>query len=189
MDNELKQMQETCVSSELIFDGRVVHLYKDDILLPDGRSAMREYVRHIGAVCVIPLFADGTVACVRQYRYPQAEILTEIPAGKLDSKTEDRASAALRELREETGCRCGKLTHLGKLYTSPAILDEVIDMYLAEDLIEGETDFDDDEFLSTVRIPLSTLVDMVLAGEIPDAKTQIAVLRVNEMLRRRGTPC
>lgn len=189
MDKELERMKETCVSSELIFDGRVVHLYRDEILLPDGKPAFREYVRHIGAVCVLPLFADGTVACVRQYRYPEAEILTEIPAGKLDSKTEDRAAAALRELREETGCRCGKLTHLGKLYTSPAILDEVIDMYLAEDLTEGNTDFDDDEFLAPVRIPLSTLKEMVLAGEIPDAKTQIAVLRVSEMLKRREAQC
>lgn len=183
---ELERMEETCTSSELIFDGRVIRLFKDEIRLPDGRPAMREYMRHIGAVCVLPLFADGTVACVRQYRYPQAEVLTEIPAGKLDCRDEDRAEAALRELREETGCRCRKLTHLGKIYTSPAILDEVIDMYLAEDLEEGETDFDDDEFLAPVRIPLATLVDMVMAGEIPDGKTQAAVMRVNELLRRRA---
>ena len=186
---EYERMRETCVSSEFLFDGRVVHLYRDQISLPDGRPAMREYVRHIGAVCVLPLFADGTVACVRQYRYPCAEILTEIPAGKLDSRDEDRAEAALRELREETGCRCGKLTHLGRIYTSPAILDEVIEMYLAEELTEGETDLDEDEFLSTVRIPLSQLVDMVMAGEIPDAKTQAAVMRVSEILRRRQESC
>lgn len=186
MNREYEQMKETCETSQLIFDGQVIHLYKDEIRLPDGRPAMREYMRHIGAVCVLPLFADGTVACVRQYRYPQAEVLTEIPAGKLDSKTEDRAEAALRELREETGCRCGKLTHLGRFYSSPAILDEVIDMYLAEDLIEGETDFDEDEFLAPVRLPLDTLVDMVMAGEIPDGKTQVAVMRVKELLRRRS---
>lgn len=182
---ELEQMKETCVSSELIFDGKVVHLYVDQISLPDGRPAMREFVRHIGAVCVLPLFEDGTVACVRQYRYPNAEVLTEIPAGKLDYKEEDRAQAALRELREETGCVCKRLTHLGKLYTSPAILDEVIDMYLAEELTQGETDFDDDEFLAPVRVPLATLVDEVMAGRIPDAKTQVAVMRVWELLRRR----
>ena len=186
MNDELKQMRETCKSSELIFDGKVMHLYLDQVELPNGASATREYARHIGAVCVLPLFADGTVACVRQYRYPHAEILTEIPAGKLDSREEDHAEAALRELREETGCRCGKLTHLGTIYTSPAILDEKIDMYLAEDLTEGETDFDDDEFLSTVRIPLSDLVDDVMAGKIPDVKTQAAALRVGELLRRRA---
>ena len=186
MNDELQRMEETCVDSRLIFDGKVMHLYHDQIRLPDGNTAYREYARHIGAVCVLPLFADGTVACVRQYRYPHGEILTEIPAGKLDRKEEDHAEAALRELREETGCTCGKLTHLGKIYTSPAILDEVIDMYLAEELSEGETDLDEDEFLAPVRIPLKDLVDDVMAGRIPDVKTQAAALRVWELLRRRA---
>ena len=185
MNDEMKRMGETCLQSDLIFDGRVMHLYYDRVKLPNGAEASREYARHIGAVCVLPLFADGTVACVRQFRYPHGEILTEIPAGKLDSKQEDHAEAALRELREETGCTCGRLTHLGKIYTSPAILDEVIDMYLAEELVEGETDFDEDEFLAPVRIPLKDLVDDVMAGKIPDVKTQAAALRVWELLRRR----
>ena len=186
MNEEMERMRETCLQSELIFDGRVMHLYYDRVELPNGMEVSREYARHIGAVCVLPLFADGTVACVRQYRYPHGEILTEIPAGKLDSKQEDHAQAALRELREETGCTCKKLTHLGKIYTSPAILDETIDMYLAEDLTEGETDFDEDEFLAPVRIPLKDLVDDVMAGKIPDVKTQAAALRVWELLRRRA---
>jgi ADP-ribose pyrophosphatase len=92
----------------------------------------------------------------------------------------------LRELSEETGAHCKNLTYLGKYYGSPAILDECIDMFLAEDLTMGELNLDDDEFLDLVKIPLSTLVEMVLAGEIPDGKTQVAVLRVNEILRRRG---
>ena len=194
MNNHDEVLKETGVSSELIFDGKVVHLYLDHILLPDGKPATREYLRHVGAVAVLPLFEDGSVACVRQYRYPHAEVLTEIPAGKLESKTEDHAQAALRELREETGCSCGRLTHLGRFYSSPAILDECIDLYLAEDLQQGETHPDDDEFLEPVRIPLERLVDMVLAGEIPDGKTQAAVLWGNELLRRRKpkagqTPC
>lgn len=184
--DENAALREECVASKLIFDGRVVHLYVDRVRLPDGREAEREYMRHIGAVCVLPLDRDGTVHCVRQYRYPHAEVLLEIPAGKLDSRTEDRAAAAVRELREETGFRCGKLTFLGNIYTSPAILDEVIGLYLAEDLTPGETQFDDDEFLAPVGIPLERLVDSVMAGEIPDAKTQLAVMRVAELLRRRN---
>ena len=184
--DENATLREECVASKLIFDGRVVHLYVDRVRLPDGREAEREYMRHIGAVCVLPLDRDGTVHCVRQYRYPHAEVLLEIPAGKLDSRTEDRAAAAVRELREETGFRCGKLTFLGNIYTSPAILDEVIGLYLAEDLTPGETQFDDDEFLAPVGIPLERLVDSVMAGEIPDAKTQLAVMRVAELLRRRN---
>ena len=179
-------LREECVSSRLIFDGRVVQLDVDRVRLPDGREAEREYMRHIGAVCVLPLDRDGVVHCVRQYRYPHGEVLLEIPAGKLDSKTEDRASAALRELQEETGYRCGRLTFLGNIYTSPAILDEVIGLYLAEELTPGETHFDEDEFLAPVAVPLEELADRVMRGEIPDAKTQLAVLRVRELLRRRG---
>ena len=185
MNSEEQFLREERMASRLIFDGRVVHLYVDRVRLPDGKEAEREYMRHIGAVCVLPLDRDGVVHCVRQYRYPHAEVLLEIPAGKLDSKTEDRASAALRELREETGFRCGKLTFLGNIYTSPAILDEVIGLYLAEDLVPGDTHPDEDEFLAPVGIPLEQLVDDVMAGGIPDAKTQLAVMRVAELLRRR----
>lgn len=184
-EQEWKQMKEEQTGTELIFDGKVVHLYRDTVRLPNGAEGTREYVRHIGAVCVLPMDEDGNVYCVRQYRYPFAEILTEIPAGKLDRKTEDRSAAALRELREETGFRCGKLTELGDFYSSPAILDERITMYLAEDLTPGETQFDDDEFLSTVRIPLAELTDMVQEGKIPDGKTQAAVMRVADLVRRR----
>lgn len=185
MNTEEQFLREERMASRLIFDGRVVHLYVDRVRLPDGKEAEREYMRHIGAVCVLPLDRDGVVHCVRQYRYPHAEVLLEIPAGKLDSKTEDRASAALRELREETGFRCGKLTFLGNIYTSPAILDEVIGLYLAEDLVPGDTHPDEDEFLALVGVPLEQLVDDVMAGRIPDAKTQLAVMRVAELLRRR----
>ena len=186
MNRKAECLKETGVSSELIFDGHVVHLYVDQIRLPDGKPAVREYIRHIGAVAVLPLFEDGTVACVKQYRYPHAEILTEIPAGKLDSKVENHEQAALRELREETGCRCGRLTYLGKFYSSPAILDEVIDLYLAEDLHVGETQYDEDEFLAPARIPLAQLVDLVMTGELPDGKTQAAVMRVWELMHRRA---
>ena len=179
---------EHCVSSELIYDGKVVHLYVDRIKLPNGAPSTREYCRHIGAVAVLPLTDEGEVICVRQYRYAHGYMMTEIPAGKLDSRNEDHVEAALRELREETGARCEKLTHLGLYRSTPAILDEKIDLYLAEGLTFGETDPDEDEFLEIVRYPLATLVDMVLAGEITDGKTQVAILQTNEILRRRKQP-
>ena len=188
MTNETsnQNLQEECLSSKLVYDGQVVHLYVDQVRLPDGAPSIREYVRHIGAVAVLPLTDEGEVICVRQYRYAHGCLLTEIPAGKLDSKTEDHVEAALRELREETGARCEKLTYLGLYRSTPAILDEKIDLYLAEGLTFGENDLDDDEFLESFRVPLSVLVDQVLAGEITDGKTQVAVLKTNEILRRRA---
>lgn len=185
MMNDQSRLFERELSSKLIFDGKVVHLYVDEVELPDGAIATREYVKHIGAVAVLPLTDDDEVICVRQYRHAHRCILTEIPAGKLDSKEEDHVEAALRELREETGARCERLTYLGLFRSTPAILDEKIDLYLAEGLTFGETDPDEDEFLETVRIPLATLVDRVLAGEITDGKTQVAILKTNELLRRR----
>lgn len=172
MDYTEKQLH-----SELVFDGKVLHLYKDDILLPDGKTGYREYCKHVGAVCIVPLTDDGCVICVKQYRYAHRKMVLEIPAGKLDAPDEDPAAAALRELREETGACCGKLTYLGPLYTTPALIDEVIHMYVAEQLTFGETDFDEDEFIEVERIPLFELVDRICRGEVPDSKTQAAVLR------------
>ena len=153
--------------------------------LPNGRIATRELIRHKGAVAVVPLFPDGTVAVEEQFRFAVGRILIEIPAGKLDTPDEDRREAALRELREETGLIAGKLTCLGDYFGSPAIVDERITLYLATDLTKGERSLDDDEFLSVRRIPLDDLADAILAGKIPDGKTQAALTRVL-LMRERG---
>ncbi len=183
--NDISAFEEKTVSSELIYDGKVIRVFKDSISLPDGKIATREYNRHIGAVCVIPITDNGDVICVRQYRYAVGEMLLEIPAGKLDAKDEDPYDAVRRELREETGAVSGKITYLGKYLGSPAILDECIHMYLAEDLTFGDTDPDDDEFIETVRLPLQELVEMVMKGEIKDGKTQIAALRAYNMIYKK----
>ena len=173
-------------SSELIFDGKVVHLYKDSITLPNGVPSTREYIKHVGAVCVVALTDECEVICVKQYRYPFSSVLLEIPAGKLNYKEEDPTEAALRELREETGAICKDMTYLGAYFSSPAILDEKIHIFLAEGLEFGMTDPDDDEFIETVKIPLDTLVEMIMRGEVPDGKTQAAVMRVAYLLEKRN---
>ncbi len=178
----LEAIEEKQLSSENIFDGRVLHIRRDKVSLPDGNTSVREYCHHNGAVCVIPVTDKGEVICVRQYRYAMHEPMLEIPAGKLDYIGEDPAAAAMRELREETGALAGKLTPMGIYYGSPAILDEKIHMYLATSLSFGETELDSDEFLEAVRIPLNELVGEVLAGRIPDGKTQVAALRAYLML-------
>ncbi len=178
-------LTETCISSEEIFKGVVVHLYKDRVRLANGEESVREVLRDCRAVCVIPIDSDGNVTVVKQYRYAHSKVLTEIPAGKLDAG-EDYLQAAKRELFEETGITAGKYIFLGEIYTTPAFVDEVIYMYLATELTEsGEQHLDRDEFLNVEKIPLDTLVDMTLSGQIRDAKTQAAVLKA-AAIRDRG---
>ena len=172
-----ESMEEKTISTKTIFDGKVIHLHLDDIRLPDGNVGFREYCTHNGAVCVIPITSDNEVICVRQYRYAIRKPLLEIPAGKLDTKDENPDKAVRRELREETGARSDNSTFLGLYYGSPALINEKIYMYMAQDLSFGETDLDDDEFLEVIKIPLEKMVEMVLSGEIEDGKTQSAVLR------------
>ena len=170
-------LTEKKISSERIFDGKVLHVCVDRVQLPNGEEGVREIVLHRGAVAVIPVTNNEEVVCVRQYRYVHGQVLLEIPAGKLEPGETDRPAAALRELREETGARCETLTYIGDFIPSPAILGEVISMYIAEGLEIGERSLDDDEFLDVEVIPLNDLYSMVLSGEIKDAKTQVAVLK------------
>ena len=171
-------------SSKSIFEGKILHVKLDTVQLPNGAEATREIIRHVGAVCVLPLTADGKVVVERQFRYPMNEVITEIPAGKLDSPDEDPFEAIKRELREETGATADKWTCLGPFYPAAAYSDERIWMYLAEDLHFGQQDLDKDEFLDVELVPLETLVEQVMAGQIPDAKTQTAVMRVWAMKNR-----
>ncbi len=173
------------IDGETVFSGTVLEMTVDRVRLPNGEESRREVARHKGAVAVLPLTVSGDVVIEEQYRYAHDRILFEIPAGKLEITDRDPAEAALRELREETGYRAERLIPLGVYIPSPAILTERIHLYLATGLRQGERELDADEFLTVRHIPLDTLVEMVLAGEIPDGKTQIAVLRA-QMMRDRN---
>lgn len=185
---EFENLQETKLSSQPIFDGDVLHIYKDTVRLLNGKTSTREYTVHHGAVCILPLLENGDVLLERQFRYAMSEVLTEIPAGKLDYIGEDPHEAALRELREETGAVASELIPLGPFYPTCAYSTEVIHMFLARGLTFGERDLDEDEFLNVFRLPLRELVEKVLNGEIPDAKTQAAALRVWCMLKEGKLP-
>ncbi len=177
---ELKEKQ---LKSEQIYKGAIINLFLDDISLPDGNTAKREYVRHPGGICVVPVTDEGEIMLVRQYRYPYGEEVIEIPAGKRDSADEDPLEGGKRELKEELGITAEKFISLGTFYPTPGYTDEVIYMYAAFGLTFGETDPDEDEFVLPEKIKLEKLVDMIMAGEIPDGKTQAAVLKVAHLLK------
>ena len=170
------ELTEKTLSSEMIFDGRVIHVHRDAIQLPNGETAIREVVDHHGGVCILALDDENRALIVSQFRYPYKEVVREVPAGKLE-RGEDPREAAIRELKEETGAVAGDFRFLGELYPSPGYCGEIIRMYLARELTFGETKLDEDEFLNLERVPFGELVEQVLSGEIKDAKTIAAVLK------------
>ena len=182
--DKFENLTEVKTDSQEIFDGIILHLYKDTVCLPNGKSATREVIRHVGAVGVVPLTDGNKVIMERQFRYPLNRVVTEIPAGKLDSLSEDRLSAATRELEEETGYVAAQWTCLGDYYPTPAYCDERITLYLARGLSLGQRHLDEDEFLNFEAVPLADLVEDVMAGRITDGKTQVAVLKVARLLEK-----
>ena len=173
----MSNLEEKYISREEIFDGRILHVVKDTVGLPDGGTSFREICLHSGGVCVLPLMEDGRVLVERQYRYAHGRVFVEIPAGKLNYIGEDPLEAGKRELREETGAVASSYTFLGQIATTPALINEIIYVYLAEGLSFGERELDDGEFLEVEALPFCELYGMVMRGEIKDAKTQIAVLK------------
>ena len=183
MSDELTRMEEKKVVSQEMFRGTMLHLNVDLVDLPNGKLDHREFVRHVGAVCIIPVTEDGKIVVERQFRYPIGQIVTEIPAGKLNDRDEDPLEAAKRELREETGLTADAWENLGVFYPAPAYSDEKITMFLARGLHQGPCERDDDEFMDVLEMPLAELEEQVLSGEVTDAKTQIAVLKAAKLLK------
>ncbi len=172
---------EKTVTSELIFDGKIITVKKDTAELENGEIVNRELVVHPGGVCVVPINENGEVLMVKQFRYPFQEALVEVPAGKLEVG-EDHREAGLRELREETGAVCEKFEYLGVCYPSVAYLTEKIHIYLATGLTFENQDLDEDEFLDVVKVKLEDAVEMIMNNELPDAKTQCAILKAARIL-------
>lgn len=179
-------LRETKIKGETIYDGRVVHLEKWTVRLPDGREATREIIKHVGAVAVVACDAQGNLYMVRQWRAALEKTLLEIPAGKLDAKTEDHLEAAQRELKEETGLTARRWMKMADVVSTPGYCDEIITLYLATDLTAGETHFDADEFLHISRMPAPALYKMVYAGEIEDGKSVAALLLAKPLLEQMG---
>ena len=172
---------EKTLSSEVIFEGRVITLTNDVALLENGETAGREVVHHHGGACILPYFEDGTICMVRQFRYAMQQELWELPAGKLE-KGEDLFLAAQRELEEECGLTADHYTSLGQFYPTVGYDTEIIYMWVATGLHKTQMHLDDDEFLTPDRVPLQKAYEMVMSGEIRDGKTIAGVLKLKALL-------
>jgi len=168
-------LAETPVDSETVYDGKLLHVKRDSVRLPDGSIATREYIVHPGAVLMVPVLPDGRVIAVRQYRYPHRRVFLEFPAGKLDPG-EDALATAKRELIEETGHTAQRWTRLGVVHPVISYSTEGIEMYLAEDLTHVGAKLDEGEFLEVVELSVDDMLAALDRGEITDAKTVSALL-------------
>ena len=168
------------VSSSPIYEGRVISLSEDAVRFPDGSTGNLAIVRHPGASAVVPFLSDPhgqnpTVLLIRQYRYAAGGYLLEIPAGRFDAD-ETPESCARRELLEETGCSAGTIAHLTTVFTTPGFCDERIHLFMASELRQGVAKREADEFIETITMPLSEVLERIEKGDIVDAKTIIALL-------------
>ena len=173
--------EEKQLSREMKFDGRVVKLDGYQVELDNGTQTFREVIEHPGGVCVLPIDENGDVYMVRQFRYPFMKALYELPAGKLEFG-ENHRECGIRELKEETGATADSFEYLGCIYPTVAYDTEIIHMYLARGLHFGEQHLDEGEFLDVVKLPFEKVVEMALNGELPDAKTQAAVLKTKILI-------
>lgn len=178
-------LSEKTVEVEKIYEGKIIEVTRETAELENGERAIREVVHHSGGVCVLPITDGGEILMVKQFRYPFKEVLLEIPAGKKEPG-EDPLECGIRELQEECGARAREMIPLGKLYPTVAYDTEIIHMYLARGLSFGEQSLDEDEFLDITRIPFAEAYGMVMNGDIPDSKTQLAILKAKGFIDAEG---
>jgi ADP-ribose pyrophosphatase len=163
------------IGSEKVYDGRALHIRRDHVRLPDGRTTDWEVVEHPGSVVILPVDQDGNLLFVRQYRHAAGLDLLELPAGTRDGQDEPPITCAGREVREETGMAAGCIEEIGKFYLAPGYSTEYMYVFLATDLRHDPLDPDADEFLKVERIPVQQALEMAARGDLPDAKSLAAL--------------
>lgn len=171
-----KLLIEKNLNTKEVFKGKLLHVFYDEVKLPDGMVSSREWIKHPGACAVVPVYENGDIQMLKQFRYPMEQIFWEVPAGKID-KGEVQDKTAERELREEAGLTAENLEYVGHFYPGIGYSDEVIHIYIAWDLKKVPQKVDDDEFVTRHRLPFSEAIEMVHSGEINDGKTVICLLR------------
>jgi len=177
----MSSLEEKKLSSKKIFQGKLINLFLDHVKLPNGETSTREWVDHPGAVCIVPILPSGEICLIRQYRYGPRQEFIEIPAGKID-KGEKPLDCARRELSEEIGYAAKKLTFLTKIYPAIGFSNEMMWMYLGENLNKTERNLDQDEFLELVPVTIQQAFDWVKSGRISDVKTIIGILWVHQLM-------
>jgi ADP-ribose pyrophosphatase len=175
-----KHLKETRIDGGIAYDGGFLKVHRDTVSLPDGKLTKREYIRHPGAVVIIPVLDDGKVLLERQYRYPNDRVFIELPAGKIDPG-EDPLACAKRELEEETGYTASHWQFVSTIHNAIAYSDEHLDMYLARGLTAGEAKLDDGEFIETITVSVDDMLDWVRSGKISDVKTVIGAFWLDKL--------
>ncbi len=177
----MNQHFEKTLKSDTRFEGRIFKVTVDDIELENGEKSIREIVHHHGGACILPLFDNGDICLVRQFRYAYGKELWELPAGKLELN-EDPFEAAKRELTEECGLTADTYIDLGEMYPTVGYCSEVIYIWAATGLHEADMHLDEGEFLTPERVPLEKAYEMVMSGEIQDGKTIVAILKIKALI-------
>ncbi|MET0964230.1 MAG: NUDIX hydrolase [Noviherbaspirillum sp.] len=179
-----KHLTETRIDGDTVYDGDFLKVQKDRVTLPDGSTSEREFIRHPGAVVILPVLDDGSILLERQYRYPLDQVFYEFPAGKIDAG-EDHLECAKRELREETGYTATDWRFVCTIHNAIAYSDEHLEIFLARGLVAGESALDDGEFLETMTASVDELLEWVREGKITDVKTVIGSFWLEKILSAR----
>ena len=173
-------LQETRIDGETVYQGSFLQVQRDRVRLPDGKTASREFIRHPGAVVILPLFDDGMVLLERQFRYPIDQVVLEFPAGKIEPG-EDTLLCAQRELQEETGYTAKDWQFICRVHNALGYSNEFLDIFVARGLTEGETRLDEEEFIETFRVSTADLLDWVRGGQVTDVKTVIGAFWLEKL--------
>lgn len=177
---------EKTIEEKHIYKGNVINVSMQTVILPNGKEATRDIVKHPGAAVIIAISANHEIYLVEQYRKPIDRITLEIPAGKLD-EGEEPIECASRELKEETGLESKRIKHIASIHSTPGFSNEILHMFVATELTEGNSNADEDEFISSVKIPIEKTIKMILDGEITDSKTIVGILLADKIIKNEIT--